>query len=192
MGVIALQSCSETDESSKEFENWKERNDAFFKSIYSKASSEIQNGNSNWKIIDAWSLTSDAINNETNRIVVEVIKEGSGTECPILSDTVRVHYEGRLMPTESSEAGYKFDGSWSGDYNDKTMIPSKFALNGVVDGFTAALLHMHTGDRWRVFIPYTLGYKKNAQGSIPGYSTLIFDLTLHSYGHPGTPMPAFK
>ena len=45
-------------------------------------------------------------------------------------------------------------------------------------GFVTALLHMHSGDRWRVYIPYQLGYNTTEKTGIPAYSTLIFDLAL--------------
>jgi FKBP-type peptidyl-prolyl cis-trans isomerase FklB len=48
----------------------------------------------------------------------------------------------------------------------------------VVSGFTTALLNMHPGDYWRVTIPYQLGYGATASGSVPAYSTLIFEIKL--------------
>lgn len=182
-------SCKESDGADNEFDNWEQRNIEYYESVYSKAATGIQSGNKAWKILGKWSLNDSIIKNHQDQIVVEVLKEGNGTESPLYTDSVRIHYEGRLIPTALNPNGYIFDCSWTGSYNEKTMVPSKGTTNGFIDGFTTALLHMHVGDRWRIYIPQNLGYGSNVQSAIPAYSTLVFDLTLHSYGHPGEPMP---
>ena len=55
-----------------------------------------------------------------------------------------------------------------------------------VKGFGTALQNMHIGDRWRLFIPYSLAYGNAAQGTVPAYSTLIFEVELVSYYRKGT------
>ena len=45
---------------------------------------------------------------------------------------------------------------------------------GFIDGFTTALLKMHPGDHWQVFIPYQLAYGESGNSSIQGYSMLRF------------------
>ena len=124
-------------------------------------------------------------------IYVEVLNEGDGTISPIYTDTVRVHYQGRLLPSASYANGYVFDQSWTGEYDVTTNVPSKIAVSGVVDGFTTALQHMRKGDRWKVYIPYQLGYGESANSSIPGYSTLVFDITLNNFWHVGETVPGF-
>ena len=52
------------------------------------------------------------------------------------------------------------------------------AISGVVDGFSTALLNMRRGDYYRVYIPYQLGYGTSASSSIPGGSTLIFEIRM--------------
>jgi FKBP-type peptidyl-prolyl cis-trans isomerase len=37
---------------------------------------------------------------------------------------------------------------------------------------------MHVGDHWIVYIPQEVGYGSRGNGSIPGYSTLIFEMEL--------------
>jgi len=59
--------------------------------------------------------------------------------------------------------------------------PTKFAVSGVVKGFSTALMRMHRGDHWRIYIPYQLGYGSGARSVIPAYSTLIFDLRLEDF-----------
>jgi len=182
-------SCSETEDEDTEYENWQERNETYFANIYAQAQT---NSDGTWKIIRNWSYNEDIATDKTDYIVVQVLNEGTGSGCPIYTDSVRVHYRGRIIPTTSYPSGYQFDSSWNGDYNLQTMIPSKFAIGDVVNGFATALQNMHIGDRWMVYIPYTLGYGTTATSSIPAYSTLIFDITLHSYWHKGTVGPDFK
>ena len=51
---------------------------------------------------------------------------------------------------------------------------------------------MHIGDRWKVYIPYQLAYGKTNNGTIPAYSTLVFDVTLVSYYRAGVDVPDSK
>ena len=78
-------------------------------------------------------------------------------------------------------AGYVFDKNFEGTYNKQTAMLSTFAVSNVVDGFATALMHMHVGDHWMVYIPYQLGYGTTGNGSIPAYSMLRFELALDSY-----------
>ena len=96
----------------------------------------------------------------------EVIKEGSG-EKPTSTDQVKVHYEGTLID------GTVFDSSI------ERGEPMVFGVNQVIPGWTEALQLMPVGSKWKVYIPYDLGY--GAQGSGPDikpFSTLIFDVEL--------------
>jgi len=70
-----------------------------------------------------------------------------------------------------------------------TLSPSKS-----VDGFTTAVMNMHIGDRWKVYIPYQLGYGTStpSNSTIPAYSTLIFDITLVAYSRAGTHIPTIQ
>ena len=131
-------------------------------------------------------------------ILVKVLEEGTGSGCPLYTDTVRAHYRGQLLASTThvdktdSELGMVFDTSWSGDVFDKnTFAPMKFGVAVVVDGFSTALQHMHIGDRWRVYIPYQLGYKDREDASIPAYSTLVFDVMLAAYYRPGQLVPSW-
>ena len=132
----------------------------------------------------------------TDYILVKVLEEGTGSGCPLYTDTVRAHYRGQLLASTTvvdkndSELGMVFDSSWSGDVFDKnTFAPTKFGVAGVVEGLSTALQHMHIGDRWRVYIPYQLGYKDSDNSSIPAYSTLVFDVMLAAYYRPGQLVP---
>ena len=119
-------------------------------------------------------------------------ESGSTSPSPLFTDTVRVVYEGRLIPSPSYPSGYVFQKTFEGEYNPATAVAVKLGVQEVRDGFATALQHMKVGDRWQVYIPYKLGYEDKAEGSIPAYSTLIFDMTLVSYYHPGQSVPVFK
>ena len=96
----------------------------------------------------------------------EVLTEGSGRS-PKATDTVRCHYEGRLLD------GSVFDSSY------KRGEPADFGLNQVITGWTEGVQLMKEGAKYRFYIPYLLGYgERGAGANIPPYSTLIFDVEL--------------
>ena len=179
-------SCSESDEEKSEFDNWQERNETYFNEVYNRAKNS---SSSEWAVYTKWSLNDDVAANPKDHIVVQVLERGTGSGCPLYTDSVRIHYSGRLMPTASYAQGYEFDKSWTDSYNPAVSKPLTSVVNGFVDGFSTAIMNMHIGDRWRVYIPYQLGYGTTASGSVPAYSTLIFDLTLVAYNHPGAGVP---
>lgn len=96
----------------------------------------------------------------------EVLSEGSGRS-PKATDTVRCHYEGRLLD------GSVFDSSY------QRGEPADFGLNQVITGWTEGVQLMKEGAKYRFFIPYLLAYgERGAGSSIPPYSTLVFDVEL--------------
>lgn len=190
--IATLVACSENEEESHEFDNWEERNQTYFTDRYNEATSAIAAGDDSWMIIRAWSLQEAAATDNDDYIVVQVLEEGSGTESPLYTDSAYVHYSGRLIPTDSYANGYCFDSSYDGELNTETAMPQLFAVSALIDGFVTALLNMHIGDYWRVYIPYSLGYGTTDSSSIPAYSTLIFDIYLCSYYRVGTTVPIWK
>lgn len=190
--VGLLSSCSESDNEEEEFPNWKKTNEQYFNNLYAMAKSSADMGDKSWKVIRQWSLEESTAKDPYDYIVVNVLENGTGSGCPLYTDSVKVHYEGRLLPSTSYPDGYVFDKSFTGEFNPATALPAKFAVSGMIDGFTTALQYMHIGDRWKVYIPYQLGYGKTASGSIPAYSTLVFDVTLVSYYRAGVEVPDSK
>jgi len=94
----------------------------------------------------------------------EVIKEGNGAK-PAASDTVKVHYEGKLID------GTVFDSSYN-------RAPVEFPLNQVIAGWTEGVQLMSVGSKYRLFIPSELGYGAGGAGPIPPNSVLIFEVEL--------------
>lgn len=191
-GIISMTSCSENDDTEDEYENWAEKNETYFNNIYAKAEAAINSGDDSWKIIRTYSKDSISAKAKTDFIVAHVETKGTGTVSPIYTDTVSIHYRGYYMPTDSYAEGKQFDSSWTGDYNQKTMKPTGNYVYSYILGFTTALMNMHKGDRWTVYIPYTLGYGVTENKGIRGCSTLRFDLTLVDFARKGDTFPTYQ
>lgn len=96
----------------------------------------------------------------------EVITEGKGKK-PTATDVVKVHYKGTLID------GTVFDSSY--DRGE----PAEFPLNRVIAGWTEGLQLMSVGSKYKLYIPYQLGYGERGAGQdIKPYSALIFDVEL--------------
>ena len=99
-------------------------------------------------------------------ILYKVLEEGSGTATPRPGSVVSVYYRGTLIN------GREFDDSW------KRNCPEAFRLSEVIEGWQIALQKMRVGDRWIIYIPYTMGYGTRTSGPIPAFSTLVFEVQL--------------
>ena len=95
----------------------------------------------------------------------EVIKMGKGKK-PSATDRVKVHYHGTLID------GTVFDSSV------ERGEPITFGLNQVIKGWTEGVQLMPIGSKFKFYIPQELGYGSQNAGSIPPYSTLIFEVEL--------------
>lgn len=172
-------SCSEIEEAG-EYDNWEERNQHFVDSIASLANANKDG----WTKIVAYNLNDsvEAIKHDNNHYVyVKKIENGTGETTPMYNDSVRVHYQGRLIPSSTHPIGYVFDKSYaSSTLYEPTDVPAIMGVKSTVVGFSTALQHMVEGDSWRIVIPYYLGYGEagDSRASIPGYSTLIFDIKM--------------
>lgn len=98
----------------------------------------------------------------------KVVTTGEGAK-PSATDTVSVHYEGRLID------GKVFDSSL------ERGQPVEFPVNGVIAGWTEALQLMPAGSKWQLTIPPNLAYGETGAGNMIGpNSVLIFDVELLS------------
>jgi FKBP-type peptidyl-prolyl cis-trans isomerase len=86
---------------------------------------------------------------------------------PLLDDTVRVHYTGRLV------SGQEFDSSHA------RGAPTEFGVGRVIPGWKEALTLMTVGSLWRLEIPPDLAYgQAGSPPAIPPGATLRFEVEL--------------
>jgi FKBP-type peptidyl-prolyl cis-trans isomerases 1 len=93
----------------------------------------------------------------------EILIAGTGS-IPNSSSKVKVRYKGTLID------GTEFDSSSTGG--------ADFYVTSVIPGWTEALKIMPVGSKWKLYIPYSLGYGAEANDDIPAYSVLIFEVEL--------------
>lgn len=123
----------------------------------------------NLKVGEAFLLENgkkEGITTTASGLQYQVIRAGSG-QTPTIEDTVVTNYEGTLIN------GTVFDSSYK---RGKTVT---FPVNGVIRGWTEALLLMKTGAKWKLYIPARLAYGERGAGNVIGPNeTLIFDIEL--------------
>lgn len=103
-------------------------------------------------------------------VLYKVVSEGEGRGEVKPRSIVTCHYKGSLIN------GKVFDSSYD------RKCPEAFRVNDLISGFQIALVNMHIGDHWIVYIPAEMGYGSRNAGDIPGNSTLIFEIELLSIG----------
>ena len=110
--------------------------------------------------------TKEGVKTLDSGIQYKVIKKGDGAS-PKASDTVSCHYKGSTIDGEEFDSSYK------------RGKPASFQLDGVIKGWSQALLLMKTGSKWMLYIPEDLAYGDRGAGKAiePG-STLIFEIEL--------------
>ncbi len=97
----------------------------------------------------------------------EVITQGTGPK-PTPDDTVVCNYKGTFLN------GEEFDNSY------KRGEPAEFPVTHVIRGWTEVLQLMPVGSKYKVYVPYQLGYGGGDYNSIPGGSMLTFEIELLS------------
>lgn len=95
----------------------------------------------------------------------EVLSQGAGPK-PTLKDTVVCNYKGEFLD------GKEFDNSY------KRGEPAEFPLTNVIRGWTEVLQLMPVGSKYKVYVPYQLGYGPSDYNGIPGGSLLVFEIEL--------------
>ncbi len=106
-----------------------------------------------------------AVTTETG-LVFRTLTAGSGKR-PKASDTVRVHYEGKLTD------GQVFDSS------RQRGEPAEFALDRVIPCWTEGVQRMQVGETAKLVCPAAIAYgDRGAGGAIPPGATLVFEVEL--------------
>lgn len=110
--------------------------------------------------------TKEGVKTTSTGLQYKVVEQGVG-KSPTTADRVTVHYTGKLTD------GTIFDSSV------QRGQPATFRVNQVISGWTEALQMMKEGDKWILYIPYSLGYgERGSPPTIPPFSTLIFEVEL--------------
>ena len=183
---LAMSSCSEEDDIVDEFPNWQATNEAFVDHLTDSVNKLLADNplRTDWKRLKSWSKLNSEAGTNADYILVKVLESSQETNAskPLYTDSVAVHYQGRLLPSTSYTEGYVFDQSYYGNFNFELSRPTKMKLSELIDGFVTAVLNMQRGDRWLVYIPYQLGYGASSSNSaVPSYSTLVFDIALADF-----------
>jgi FKBP-type peptidyl-prolyl cis-trans isomerase FklB len=181
LGFMA--SCQESDDKVEEYPNWQYTNEQAFLKVYNEAKASIAAGEQEWKLYKGC-LRPDVSEKEflpTDYVVVRVLEEGTGSGCPLYTDTVEVHYSGRLQPSTRYAQGLIFDSSFYGKYDPVVSTPYQGRVGSFIEGFSTVLQHMDVGDHVIAYIPYQLAYGSSATSNIPAYSMLTFEMLLADY-----------
>ena len=110
--------------------------------------------------------TKEGVKTTASGLQYKITKEGTG-KSPAATDTVLVHYEGKLLD------GSVFDSSI------KRGEPISFPLNRVILGWTEGLQLIKEGGKATLYIPSKLAYgPRGAGGAIGPDETLIFEVEL--------------
>lgn len=113
----------------------------------------------------------EGVNSLRGGVYYKVIKSGEGQGTVNPRSIVTCHYKGSLID------GRVFDNSYD------RHCPEAFRVNQLISGFQIALVNMHIGDHWLVYIPSEMGYGERGAGrDIPGNSTLLFEIELFNIG----------
>lgn len=107
----------------------------------------------------------DGVKSTESGLLYKIEKAGEG-ETVEPTDTVKVHYQGKLI------SGEVFDSS------HQRGEPIEFQLNQLIRGWVEGIPLIKKGGKIELVIPAELAYGENATGNIPPNSTLVFDIEL--------------
>ena len=180
--LLLFTSCDETEEVNK-YADWRNRNEAFIDSLKS-----VYDAKTDPELIQIIPYAE-----KNYPIYAKKLKTVTSGETPLYTDSVYTYYRGMLINeavfgaattpryyTKLYQSLDVFDKNFEGEEPNAFESPTKFFVNGVVAGWREVLQRMKVGERWEVYIPWQQGYGSSVSGTIPAYSTLIFDVNLVS------------
>lgn len=98
---------------------------------------------------------------ENLRFIIE--NEGTG-DFPTASDLVNVDYQGMFLNGETFDSG----------------ISANLSLSSLINGWKVLMPNVREGGTIKMFIPSDFAYGAEGSGAIPGYTSLVFTVTLNS------------
>ncbi|SMB84205.1 FKBP-type peptidyl-prolyl cis-trans isomerase FkpA [Pasteurella testudinis DSM 23072] len=107
----------------------------------------------------------DGVKSMPSGLLYRIEKAGEGAQVEP-TDTVKVHYQGKLID------GEVFDSSL------QRGEPIEFQLNQLIPGWIEGIPLIKKGGKIELVIPPELAYGEHATGNIPPNSTLVFDIEL--------------
>ena len=178
--LVAATACSKSEDDSAE--RWRTANDAAFAAVKRDAAyTELKSpGNE-------------------GSIYYKELKKGTGTKPILFTSAVSLYARGWFVAdypdNKYIRRGAVFQSWLEADGVPFTTLvssvgvpPKGFSAYTLTKGVRVALQYMHEGDRWEVWVPYTLGLGED-EGSvfrsvmpsatatrIPAYSTLVFEI----------------
>ena len=166
--VLLITSCVKDDKEDPHLETWKQQNEQAFNDLANNPD-----------------YTELRMPGSAASIYYRVIEKGEGKRV-LYTSRAEVYYKGWYVATNSyygKTAGTLFDHQLFDDgVTLKVAISSQAATTSyssdILEGWKIALQYMVEGDKWEIWIPYYYGYKENGRLSIPGYSTLAFEIEL--------------
>lgn len=162
--ALALAGCNNDDDTTwNDYKSWRETNAAWIQSFQKKTNAD---GTPYYQqIVPSWNPASFILIHYFNDR-----KETEGNLSPLYTSTVSTRYELRIYPDSL------MDQSYNASLNPGGLFTT--TVNGVVDGFSAALMDMRCGDTCEIIVPYILGYGTTG-GNVPPYTALHFNMRLH-------------
>ena len=178
--LVAATACSKSEDDSAE--RWRTANDAAFAAVKRDAAyTEIKSPG------------------HEGSIYYKELKKGTGTKPILFTSTVSLYARGWFVAdypdNKYIRQGAVFQSWLEADGVPFTTlvssvgeIPKDYRAHTLTRGVRVALQYMHEGDRWEVWVPYTLGLGENdgslfvnvmpssSATKIPAYSTLVFEI----------------
>lgn len=194
---LSFTACSETEEFD-DHANWESRNRDFMERMadscdtYRNRGIDCSNATAGqmFRLVSFKLDPSKEWGRSSGYVYCRVITKGEGTESPVITDSVRINYRARLIPTQNYPEGEIVDHSYKTDSLDPTVnVPTAFLVGGLIDGVITALQKMHVGDHWILYIPQEMAYGSSSKNMIPKHSALMFEINLTQFAKTGRPLP---
>lgn len=87
-------------------------------------------------------------------------------------DNITANYTGKFLD------GKKFDSNVDSAFHHVQAFSFPLGQGRVIKGWDIAFSILKKGEKATIYVPSALGYGERGQGSIPAYSTLVFDVEL--------------